>query len=374
MSSVNRLSRRGLLKQLAAVAGLSVGTESGPSQSSAAAPTIATWETRLDEVRKESSRNWLFDLNGADWSIASFQPGEGRTREAFAEGFPTAEALPATVPGDIHWDLERAHRLPQIYYGLNSREIGWVAEREWWYRRSFLHSTESRGRDAWLRFSGVDYSSEVWLNGQWLVQYEGQFTPFETEVSRCLRYGSENQLTVLIHPVPSNVREEIAKWSDPSLFDVSSGEWPVMQAMRAAYPCWKSMTSSGWEWGPKIIRMGIWKDVCLTFSRGLHISRLIVRPRLRQRENKAILRIQLSAQVGEPIEFQLVCRVRSLTSNDVPATARQTVVVAPANPQAEFEMEIPNPRLWWPYITGQILAVDGGYLMDGSLPGAEYWK
>ena len=26
------------------------------------------------------------------------------------------------------------------------------------------------------------------------------------------------------------------------------------------------------------------------------------------------------------------------------------------------------------YITGQTLAVDGGYLMDGSLPGAEYWK
>ena len=26
------------------------------------------------------------------------------------------------------------------------------------------------------------------------------------------------------------------------------------------------------------------------------------------------------------------------------------------------------------YITGQTLTVDGGYLMDGSLPGAEYWK
>jgi NAD(P)-dependent dehydrogenase (short-subunit alcohol dehydrogenase family) len=26
------------------------------------------------------------------------------------------------------------------------------------------------------------------------------------------------------------------------------------------------------------------------------------------------------------------------------------------------------------YITGQTLAIDGGYLMDGSLPGAEYWK
>jgi len=26
------------------------------------------------------------------------------------------------------------------------------------------------------------------------------------------------------------------------------------------------------------------------------------------------------------------------------------------------------------YITGQTLTIDGGYLMDGSLPGAEYWK
>jgi NAD(P)-dependent dehydrogenase (short-subunit alcohol dehydrogenase family) len=26
------------------------------------------------------------------------------------------------------------------------------------------------------------------------------------------------------------------------------------------------------------------------------------------------------------------------------------------------------------YITGQILAIDGGYFLDGSLPGAEYWK
>jgi NAD(P)-dependent dehydrogenase (short-subunit alcohol dehydrogenase family) len=26
------------------------------------------------------------------------------------------------------------------------------------------------------------------------------------------------------------------------------------------------------------------------------------------------------------------------------------------------------------YITGQILAIDGGYLMDGSLPGARYWQ
>ena len=26
------------------------------------------------------------------------------------------------------------------------------------------------------------------------------------------------------------------------------------------------------------------------------------------------------------------------------------------------------------YMTGEVITVDGGYVMDGSLPGAEYWE
>jgi NAD(P)-dependent dehydrogenase (short-subunit alcohol dehydrogenase family) len=26
------------------------------------------------------------------------------------------------------------------------------------------------------------------------------------------------------------------------------------------------------------------------------------------------------------------------------------------------------------YMTGSVLVMDGGYVMDGSLPGAEYWE
>jgi len=26
------------------------------------------------------------------------------------------------------------------------------------------------------------------------------------------------------------------------------------------------------------------------------------------------------------------------------------------------------------YMTGQVLVLDGGYIMDGSLPGAAYWE
>ena len=46
----------------------------------------------------DSSR--ALSLSGDDWRIVSFDPGQGMERRAFAEGYPAAEAIAATVPGD----------------------------------------------------------------------------------------------------------------------------------------------------------------------------------------------------------------------------------------------------------------------------------
>ena len=348
MFVVAQLSRRGLLKRLVGALGLTATPVSQQFQLSGAGPTISSSGPGGAVEEEALSVRWQLGLNGGDWTLASFQPGEGMGKRAFAEGYPMQDAIPATVPGDIHGDLERAHKLPEIYYGMNSRETQWVSEREWWYRKSFSLPADQEGRTAWLRFDGVDYLADIWLNGQWLVQHEGQFTPFELEVSRWLRYGTENVLVVLIHPVPPKVGAEIAKWSNPALYGSQSGEWPVMQAMRDAYPYWKSMTSSGWDWGTKIISMGIWKDVRLITSRNVYISRILVRPKLLQSESKARLSIQLTTRVSKQTQVKLIYRVRSITSKDAPALARQTVSLASGTAQVEFEMEIQNPRLWWP--------------------------
>lgn len=125
-------------------------------------------------------------LSGDDWQIVSFEPGQGIARRAFADGYPTAEAIAATVPGDVHWDLERSGRIPPIYYGLNAQKIGWVAGKEWWYRKTFATPQQWQGKTVHLRFDGVDYLADVWLNGQPLGRHEGQFTPFEYDVTKLL--------------------------------------------------------------------------------------------------------------------------------------------------------------------------------------------
>ncbi len=313
-------------------------------------------------VVNESAR--VISLAGGDWQIAPLEPGQGQACRAFAEGYPAAEASAAIVPGDVHWDLERAGKIPPIYYGLNSQKNGWVAGKEWWYRKRFLTPAAWRDKTVRLRFDGVDYQTDVWLNGQLLGRHEGQFTPFEFEVSGRLRSNEENILAVLIHPAPAAVRDAIA---------AGAGEWTVMGAMRPAYPYWKCMTSAGWDWGAKIVTMGIWKDVRLMASDGVCLASPIVLPQLEPPYERARLNIRLDLRRGEGGAAQIRYHVRCLTAPDQPVLAYQKATLGAGEQQLTFSMEVPHPRLWWPNGYGQqhlyeletsIQAPDGTKVMD----------
>lgn len=53
-----------------------------------------------------------------------------------------------------------------------------------------------------LRFGGVDYKAEVWLNGYRLGEYEGGETPFTFDVTDEVKIESENLLTVrVVNPI-----------------------------------------------------------------------------------------------------------------------------------------------------------------------------
>ncbi|MBI2929018.1 MAG: hypothetical protein HYY24_25420 [Verrucomicrobia bacterium] len=290
----------------------------------------------------------VLSLSGDDWRIASFEPGKGVELRAFAEGFPAGEAIDAIVPGDVHWDLERAGKIPPIHYGTNSQQIGWVAGKEWWYRKTFTLPPSWKGKTVRLRFEAVDYLTDVWLNGRLLGRHEGQFTPFEFDVGDALRFdlsasedghaGGENVLSVQIHAAPETVR----KARD------AGGEWPMALAMRPAYPCWKSPTNWGWDWGTSIITMGIWKDVRLLASEGVAMDAPIVLPRLAPPYDRAALDVRLNLKSDKPRSVELDYRVHCLTADEPPSLATQKVDLAARDGQSVFHMEVAHPRLWWP--------------------------
>ena len=63
-----------------------------------------------------------------------------------------------------------------------------------WYRTAFTrpdpHALNGlNGERFWLRFEGVDYIGDVWINEHYLGSHEGYFAAFEYEVTPFLRPG-----------------------------------------------------------------------------------------------------------------------------------------------------------------------------------------
>ena len=278
-------------------------------------------------------------MGGDDWKIASYEPGQGMVRRAFAEGFSANEAISAVVPGDVHWDLERAGKLPPIFYGQNSEKIGWVAGKEWWYRKTFPTPAAWQNKTIWLQFDGVDYLADVWLNGKHLGRHEGQFTPFDFNVTGLMRGEGANVLAVLIHPAPAAVRAANA---------TGQGGWEMLKAMRGAYPCWKCMTNAGWDWGAAIITTGIWKDVRLVATEGVRLANPIVLPQLAPPYGLATLNTRSNVQSDKARSVELSYRVRCLTAADRPTIASHHVELVAGAGHVDFSLKIADPRLWWP--------------------------
>ena len=93
-------------------------------------------------------------------------------------------AVPTPVPSIIQETLPEYHGVafywcklkPQITCGDNERAI--------------------------LRFKGVDYKAQVWLNGDFLGEHEGGEAPFDFDVTDKLNFDSENLISVrVVNPI-----------------------------------------------------------------------------------------------------------------------------------------------------------------------------
>lgn len=76
-------------------------------------------------------------------------------------------------------------------HGLTPEAIS--SHRAFWYYRYFRRPSDLVA--GVLKFGAVDYRSSVWLNGAFLGEHEGGYTPFEFEVEK---FEEENVLTVLV--------------------------------------------------------------------------------------------------------------------------------------------------------------------------------
>lgn len=253
----------------------------------------------------------------------------------------TQDWLPAQVPGGVHTDLMAVGRLPDPFVGVNEKQVQWVAEKDWVYRKFFYPLPALLAEDrVYLVCDGLDTLADVRFNGQILGTTDNMFRTWEWDVKRLLREG-ENRLEIHFHSPAAYAR----------LRERNKPMQAVPMGLKGGQHLRKSPSHFGWDWGPRLPCMGIWRGIHLE---GRSTGRLLdVRFDQDHEDGMVNLFTRVQCDLWDrsgPPPF-------GETHPDSARTIRLRVTGpdrevwqadAPARPQQSIPVTITNPQLWWP--------------------------
>jgi len=160
--------------------------------------------------------------------------------------------LTASVPGTVHLDLMNNKLIPDPYKDEDEKKVQWVENEDWDYRTVFkISAKELENQNADLIFHGLDTFSEIYLNGKLLKKTDNMFRTWKIPVKNDLKIG--NNILQIKFKSSVNIGKELAK-----KVPFTVPESPRSFVRKAQY-------QFGWDWGPRLVTAGIWKDVKLNF-------------------------------------------------------------------------------------------------------------
>jgi len=243
----------------------------------------------------------------------------------------TEEWLPATVPGGVHTDLLALGRIPDSFVGDNEKRVQWVAEADWEYRYQFAGTPDLLAQPhIFLVCDGLDTLATVSLNGHELGQTANMFRQYRWDVKPLLQ-AEGNELRVDFASVVKYAAEKQALRPMPGVSQAIPGGPHLRKA-----PC-----QFGWDWGPQLPPVGIWKDIRLE---GYNTTRL-ADVHLRQQHADSEVKVEVQAEIETfgtavgPLALTV-----TITAPDGSAIA-QTFEVSETS---KVSIPIPHPQLWWP--------------------------
>jgi len=258
------------------------------------------------------------------WALRSSAEVSAAGAAISQPGFVTTGWTRATLPTTVLGALVKSGEIRDPYFGRNLEAIPVARFRvPWWYRTEIRvdePSTSSR-----LVFHGINYSAEVWLNGERVAgreQLTGAFRRFDLDVTTRLKRGA-NALAVLVYP------------PQPGDFTVGFVDWNPE---------------------PPDHSMGLWRDVELRRTGAVALEDVVVRSDFDvQRPASAALTVeaQLVNTTDRPVRAELGGEVAGSAFThrvELGPRERRALRLTPAEAPA---LRVSAPRLWWPHTLGE---------------------
>jgi beta-mannosidase len=241
-----------------------------------------------------------------------------------------AQWLGALVPGTVYTDLLRAGAIEDPFYRDNEQKALEISRNDYEYVRTFNMDAESLGCDRIeLCCEGLDTLCTVSVNDKVVLNAHNMHRQYKVDIKDALMAGENTIKAVFFSPVEyilGRYREAPIKNSDDSIKGSSY--------LRKAHCMF------GWDWGPKLPDMGIWRSVSI---RGYNHVRI---------EDVYITQDHTETGVGLDVRIGVL----NWSGRKVKATVK---VCGPDKTETEktqdiadtvqhIRMDIKDPKLWWP--------------------------
>jgi exo-1,4-beta-D-glucosaminidase len=289
----------------------------------------------------ESQASKQLSLQGI-WRMQSSCVEKSAPEAISTAGFADSGWHKAEVPGTVVGALVADGTFPDPDYGMNLKNcpgMNYTARLfanadmppdspfrcSHWFRTEFTVPAKFAGAGQYLRFLGINYRANIWLNGKKIAdrnEVAGAYRTFEFRVSELLKKGAKNALAVEVFAPEKN--DLGLTWVD-------------------------------WNPTPPDKDMGMWREVFLTSSGEASIRAPFVTSKLDPGYKSAELTLgaELGNATDHAVKAILHAEIAAIKiSQPVELAARERKVVT-FTPDKFAQLKLAKPRLWWPYQMGE---------------------
>lgn len=251
----------------------------------------------------------------------------------------SSEEIRAKVPGCVHMDLLEAGIIPDPFYRDNEKELMWIGETDWEYRRQFFVEKEILDYERIiLRCHGLDTLATIIVNGRQVGTANNMYRIWEYDLKPVLQEG-ENSIIIQFPAVMPYLRDRDEEFYLPAWgvgeYKVNSGGWIRKQP-----------SNFGWDWGPMLVTCGIWRDIeIIAYNKG-RISDISI---LQDHSEEGAVILDIVNFVETTGKHAFKGKVELEFEGEILLEEEGSFEEG----QLQFQLKVEEPRLWWPNGMGE---------------------
>ena len=251
--------------------------------------------------------------------------------------------LPAKVPGSVYADMLREGLMEDPFYRDNEDTALQLMDNDYEYRRTFMLSAEDMQYDALLlNCEGLDTLATIYVNGHEVLSADNMHRIWTIDVLNCVHEG-QNTISISFFSPTKFIKAAFAECNVAGTPDAMDG-FPHIRKAHCMF---------GWDWGPRLPDAGIWRDISIIRVDSARLLSMHVRQQ--HKTERVVLSFEAEIDdysAGDDEDYHVRIRVTAPDGSVLTSEGE--------------DIEIVNPKLWWPNGYGEqpLYKVDAKLLLD----------